>query len=178
MYIIKEATHNDVDLINKFFEISKQLYKNDRELSFNASGRKSCIWPKYKLFLNKKKTKKIGKTHECYNNSFVYAKENNLKLAGGFFIARDLFEEVLNSAVDNNYQYSYMMGGFCGPHAWNVDERGFIIDVTLDSSKYIYIGEVLDVNKFNSWEDVERDIVSKYNTGKQNKDWNKIDVYN
>jgi len=178
MYIIKENTNNDIDLMNRFFEISKQLHKNNREFSFNASGKRSSIWPKYKLFLNKKKVKKNGKSHECYNNSFMYAKENNLKLAGGFFVDKDLFEEVLDSAVKNNYKYSYMMGGFCGPHAWNVDEKGFVIDVTLNSNEYIYIGEILDINKFKNWQEVEDEIVSKYNNGKQNKDWSKIDVYN
>ena len=71
-----------------------------------------------------------------------------------------------------------LAGGFCGPHAWNIDDKGNVIDITLKSSNYIYIGEVLDVNKFNDWKDVEKEIVSKYNNGKKSKEWTKIDVYN
>ena len=37
---------------------------------------------------------------------------------------------------------------------------------------------MLDVNKFDDWKDVEKEIVSKYNNGKKSKDWTKIDVYN
>ena len=47
-----------------------------------------------------------------------------------------------------------------------------VIDITLKSSEHIYIGEILDINKFSDWRDIEKEIVSKYNSGKKSKDWN------
>ena len=178
MYIIKEATYNDdIDIMNKFFKVSKELWKNNRILAFNAHD-KSLIWPEYELFTKKKNIPRTGKPHQCYNNSFINSKENGLKLAGGFFINKDLIKETLIECEEADYKFSHMIGAFCGPHAWNIDDKGNVIDITLKSSNYIYIGEVLDVNKFNDWKDVEKEIVSKYNNGKQSKDWGKINVYN
>lgn len=176
MYLIKESI-DDVYLMNRFFEVSKLLAENNREFSFNASGNKSSIWPKYKIFINKKRQKITGKPHQCYNNSLILSNEG-FDIAGGLFINKILLEELLNQAESQSYKYSYMIGGFCGPHAWNLDKSGYIVDTTLDSSKYIYVGEKLNKDNFSKWQEIESYVISRYNKGKQNKDWTKIDVYN
>ena len=75
MFIIKEANYNDeIDIMDRFFKVSKELAKNNRLLAFNAHD-KSLIWPQYKLFTKKKNVSKTGKPHQCYNNFFMISKD-------------------------------------------------------------------------------------------------------
>ena len=93
----------------------------------------------------------IGEQSACYDNALFYAKKNNVPLVIGCFIDKNqiIDDKEWVDKTDYNKVNPYFS---IYPHAWNLDSKGHIFDITIenDLDEYIYVGIEVDPKKFKT----------------------------
>jgi hypothetical protein len=86
---------------------------------------------------------------QCFQNALDFSKEKGLPcILGGFINKEELVSQIewMDSGDENKFR-----GGFVFyPHAFNLDERGQVYDITIynDPRKWLYVGIEVDPSKF------------------------------
>ncbi len=87
---------------------------------------------------------------QCFQNALDFSKERNVPcILGGFINKKELVSQAewMDSGDENKFRAGFVFY----PHAFNLDERGQVYDVTLynDPKKWLYVGIEIDPSKFN-----------------------------
>jgi len=87
---------------------------------------------------------------QCFQNALDFSKKNGNKCVVGGFIDKN---ELLSQAkwIDSNDENLFRAGLVFYPHAFNLDDKGNVYDVTLynDPNRWVYVGIEIDPNKFD-----------------------------
>ena len=151
---INEATgQSDAKLFDRLSKTVDMLYASKKE--FVTTGNADIIIKNKsgKLFDKKLRTKPTGTPHECYQNALKNSIKNpELKVAAGICFSIDMLRhglDVLDVDLVEDPENTPGFQVFCFDHCWNVDKSNKVIDITLNSSKYIYFGELIDLTRYN-----------------------------
>ena len=87
---------------------------------------------------------------QCFQNALDFSKNRDLSCILGGFINK---EEIKNQAewMDSGDQNKFRAGFVFYPHAFNLDDKGNVYDITIfnNPNKWLYVGIEVDPNKFN-----------------------------
>lgn len=126
------------------------LLNNSRGVDNNHIMEIPMNWDVFNKFANVPKKEMMAQSN-CYENALIFAKNNpEYKLVLGIFIYWKNFEaekKWMASGDDHKFNPFHMIY----PHAWNINSKDEIYDVTIDNSDRdcIYVGTIIDANKYN-----------------------------
>lgn len=151
--INEAAGQSDVLLFNRLLTTVEMLYNSRKE--FVSTGGSDIIIKnrRGKLFDKKSRTKLTGTPHECYQNSLKNnINDPELKVAAGICFSTKILElglEELDADLSKDFESIPGFMIFCFDHCWNIDKNNKVVDSTINSKKYIYFGEIIDLEKYN-----------------------------
>ena len=101
------------------------------------------------------KATKVPKTEmmepsQCFQNALDYSKKTGAPCIVGGFIDKNSLGEQTNW-MDSGDENKFGAGFVFYPHAFNLDDKGNVYDVTLynDPNRWVYVGIEIDPNKFD-----------------------------
>lgn len=140
----QDKTTKTIEFLNLFMSIN--------ETNGHNLGETLRFPENFKIFNVNSNAPITGAQSQCYDNALFYAKENNVPLCIGCFInKKELVEDGYNWVKLTDYN-KVNQWHFIYPHAWNLNEKGEIYDITIynDLEEYFYIGVIVDANQFKT----------------------------
>ena len=130
--------------LNRILALNKKRDANKWDI-FNIPNN----WTVYDKVVKPDK-KDMMEPSQCFQNALDFSKKNGNKcVVGGAIDKNELADEA--KWIDADSKNLARTAFIFYPHAFNLNDRGEVYDVTLDydPDKWVYVGIEIDPNKFN-----------------------------
>ena len=130
------------DELNRILKLNKERGANPADLILIPSN--------FKEFTKISKIDATDKMEQarCYDNALTFSRTHDLPLVIGLFIDVTQMKDNVDW-MDSSNDAKFNPWYFVYPHAWNLDKKGNVYDVTLDHPNPVrYFGVVVDYKKF------------------------------
>ena len=94
--------------------------------------------------------KEMMEPSQRFQNALDFSKKTGNKCVVGGFIDKDAIKQQ-TAWMDSGDDHKFKAGFVFYPHAFNLDDKGNVYDVTIynDPNRWVYVGVEIDANKFN-----------------------------